>query len=249
MDFIVEQNKERYSLKTAFNARDLSGYVGDGGRITGGKYIRSDCFMPLCAEDAAFLQDIGVCMAIDLRSLSESEKIPCGLVGRQGIEYASLPLMSNDGKVDMSMMPENFNMGMLYIEILERKKSELCTFFRLIQKAGSGKVLFHCSAGKDRTGVVSALLLKTAGVGDTAVINDYALTEVFLKEMMPALKEHSGIPAMLNLYVDELLGSRPVNMQSMLEYIDKKYGGIYNYLSEIGLEAHEIALIRESMFD
>ncbi|MCL1918232.1 MAG: tyrosine-protein phosphatase [Peptococcaceae bacterium] len=243
--------KQCLNLTTAHNARDLSGYQTADGFITSDRFLRSDCFMPLSDNDAKTLWGLGVRTVIDLRNQDEYEKVPSGLSEYEHVTYVCLPLYSEETKrsLDFDKLPPDFNLGALYIDMLDTHQDSIRRFFAQAAQAREGKILFHCSAGKDRTGLLAALLLKLCGVSDNDVIQDYALTEVFLAQMLPILKENAGMPAQLDKLVDDMLGSDPVHMERLLKHLNAKYNGAQGYLEFIGVSHDDIESLKNCMIE
>ena len=249
MAAVSQQTKQRIALETAHNVRDLGGYQTADGLVTTSRFIRSDCFMPLGEADARILFDLNVRTVIDLRNRAERDKIPSNLSAYPEVDYIVLPIYPEESiQQDWSKMTSgNFTMGVLYIDMLDNQHQSIRKFFECAAAAQPGRILFHCSAGKDRTGLLSALLLKLSGVNDADIVQDYALTEILLAKILPALKATSGIPAASNSFVDEMLGSKPANMVRLLAHLREKYGTAESYLNAIGVSVETMEAIRNSM--
>jgi protein-tyrosine phosphatase len=239
--------QRKLPLEMAHNARTLGGYRTRSGRITSDRLIRADCMVPLSAGDRDVLIDRGISAVIDLRSADEIAKIPSAFFGSAKVDYHNIPLLS--GAAGDMRFPKDFTMGMMYIGLLEGAANALRDVFRVIAKASGaeGKLMFHCAAGKDRTGVVAALSLDLAGVDDETIVRDYAETGRNLAPVMDLLRENGGVPADMGELTDELLSARAENMETMLRFLNGKWGGARAYLSEIGLSGAETALIYKMM--
>ncbi len=244
-----KENKRLIRLASAHNVRTLGGYKTEDGCVTNNRFIRSDCFMPLAAEDAEKLWDYGVRTVIDLRNQDECDKIPSGLKGYDGVEYVSCPFFPENERpdLDISKLPAAFTMAALYKDMLDNHPSAIRNFFVSAANAPDGKILFHCSAGKDRTGVISALLLTLSGVDDATVIRDYALTEILLEKMFATLKKNSGIPTLMGNVEKEMLGSKPHSMEILLTHLRTKYGDVRSYLRTIGVSEQEMETVKNGM--
>ena len=121
-----------------------------------------------------------------------------------------------------------------YTGILEAGVQTYTEIFTFLRDAGEGeKCLVHCSAGKDRTGVVCALVLMLAGCGDEEVADEYALSEVGLRELKPVMVERlmavEGLDADRE-GVERMVGSRRENMLATIKMIGEKFGGVEGYL-------------------
>ena len=104
----------------------------------------------------------------------------------------------------------------------------------------AGGVLFHCQEGKDRTGIISALLLLLAGVSDIDIYADYEISNVYLYEMIKKAK---------TILPDHLLYVRPEYMENILKYLRETYGTIENYLLSKGIFETEIYKLKNKLLD
>ena len=153
--------------------RDLGGYPLRGGGMTArGAFLRSDATGELSPLDIAKLRSMGLSLVIDLRGPGEIVAAPSRLLGLEGVRYSSRPLL--DGIQSSGFAGDlPATLAELYISILDGGKARLRSVFEELSSA-DGLRLFHCSAGKDRTGVVAMLLLELAGAVDEAIVADYA---------------------------------------------------------------------------
>jgi protein-tyrosine phosphatase len=130
--------------------------------------------------------------------------------------------------------------------MLESGRNAYRTLFETISDA-EGRVLFHCAAGKDRTGVAAALMLGLAGVSDEDIVADYALSyallEPLLNEWLPKMAER-GIDAERG---KKLMASPPEDMENTLRHIQTLYGGPAGYLESIGLSPATISAVRAKL--
>jgi protein-tyrosine phosphatase len=237
--------KQKIPLDTLHNLRDLGGYPSKFGGLTSRRFLRSDCLIPISKGDRQILLDMGLHLVIDLRNSRERKRIPCGFENYPGLRYHNIPLLPETA-VAAEFPPEDFSLGLLYIGILEKAQAALLQVFRLIAEAAnrkSGLVLFHCTAGKDRTGLIAALLLDLARVDKEIIIQDYAMTDENLLPVLDLLYQSSEVSALPEPLVEELMHARPRNMELMLDHLKKVYGGSEKYLARIGLSAAESGAI------
>ena len=150
--------ERRIVLGKMLNLRDLGGYPAAEGRTTRwGVLLRGDNPMGLSDGDAAWLLGHGFTTIIDLRSPAEQEFLPDELANRPGFSYHFIPMSGGE-----KLPNEEELIGLGYFRTLERKEI-VREVLETIADAPGG-VLFHCMAGKDRTGCIAALLLTLAGV-------------------------------------------------------------------------------------
>lgn len=232
----------------AKNVRDLGGYPIPGGITKKRRFLRSDGLHNLTAGDMQLLRDYGVARIIDLRTEMEIAKAPDPHI--EGIAYCSYPLF--DGVQSQNLMgnlPESLEA--MYKALLNKSGTMLAAVLRDMAAHHTQTILFHCTAGKDRTGVLAMLLLQLAGVSPQDIIADYACTEVYMKEIFDRQKEQ--LRRILGAEVPgNLLESPASTMTETLTYLQEKYRGAEAYMADIGLtvgENGEIALLKKSLQD
>jgi protein-tyrosine phosphatase len=242
-------------LAKGSNFRDLGGYTGAGGKtVRWGKVFRSGALPLLTEEDYSLLGGLDIGTIVDLRSLEEREVAGTLLDDRTGAlfvsnDYSLKPLMANMG----SMKGEYVYTGME--KLLSPQYRSL--FKRLL--ADDGAVMYHCSAGQDRTGIASALILSALGVDRETILADYHLSTQLRRpqnELPPldpadhpnnpivqyyaaAAKKPGGIKAE-PLYS----ASGQSHLVQFFEVIDRDYGGVESYLATLGITAVDIARLR-----
>ena len=238
----------KIDLESAHNMRHLGGYATNTGGTTSARLLRGDCLEPLREQDAQELIRQGLRTVIDLRNEVEIKKIPSTLSRHPEVNYLNIPLLGDTGG-NPPALPEDFTMGMMYVGILDGARAALQKTFWAIAEAAvkPGSLMFHCTAGKDRTGVTAALLLALAGVPDETIIRDYAETGAHLAPVYDMLVENSGVPATLGRVTEELLSARETNIEMMLSHLNTKYGGARAYLSSLCLTTRELDAIYTMM--
>jgi protein-tyrosine phosphatase len=239
------------ALDGAHNVRDLGGYpTGDGGATRWRSILRGDALHALSAADIDTLVDQGLKTVIDLRSPSEISAEANPFAKQAGVHYHNTPLFS--AMAPLEMMAEaapDFDMGRRYCSALDECQPAIAEVLRTIARAQDGIVLFHCSAGKDRTGLIAALLLLNAGVGETAIIEDYALTGTISGPLITLLRLRAIARGMAPAIVDVVLASEPASMRRMLAYLAESYGGVGQYLSQIGLDGDDVLSLKRRIVE
>ena len=210
--------------------------------------VRSDNVASLTPAGRQAMIDYGVTTVIDLRSEAEvkgspgppfsefqSSSPPVASVLNGGAPaYRNLPLVDDATALLLNEAPEMLGR---YILMLERRQPAVGAIFEAIASA-EGPVLFHCFAGKDRTGLVAALMLTLAGVESEAIGADYAETDVQLAtryEEWLAKAAPDRIETMRNE-----LRCPPEWMLGTLDHVDQKWGGVESYLEAAGLDPSDI---------
>ena len=231
----------RLAVGGTYNLRDVGGYpVGNGAGTSWGRLFRSDASRFSAGPDFAAL---GLRTVIDLRDDAEVSVLPTGLhmlvptVLRRPLDPRSLLAGLPEGSPDP--------LGELYVALLRERGPELAAVVADLARPGALPALVHCAAGKDRTGVVIALVLSAIGVPDDVVAADYALTSDYLTaEFFAAVPAESGAVAP----ADEVLrGARPVSMAAMLRVLAAEHGGARAYLVRHGVPNEAIDLLRTAL--
>ena len=230
----MQEGKYISLLETTQNTRDLGGYRTKNGAVTKeGIIFRSDAQNYPNERDYAFLQNKGITTIIDMRGEAEVERRPSGFAGKEGFDYFNYPI------VEGSSVPESREAVPTSYMIIAQAKS-MPNIFRRIANAKSG-VMYNCSAGKDRTGVVTAILLMHAGAGDADIIENYVLTKEYAKERLELV--HKNFPE-----IDmSIVTPCEMFMEEFLRMFREKFGDTNTYFTYLGLDQMEIQKLREKL--
>ncbi|CDZ25509.1 tyrosine-protein phosphatase [Neorhizobium galegae] len=234
------------ALEGAHNVRDLGGYrTADGGLTRWRSILRGDALHALSAADIDTLLENGLTTVIDLRNAHEIDAEANPFTDHAEVRYHNTPVFSALAPVEMMANASvSFDMGDRYCQAIDNCQPAIAEVLNNIAEAPEGAVLFHCSAGKDRTGVISALLLANAGVDETTIIEDYALTATISGPLIARLRDRAlgrGTPAAL---VDIVLASEPRSMRQALDHIGRNYGTVRDYLVRLGFDEPAMARLR-----
>lgn len=230
----------RLDLETTYNTRELGGIpLGDNKQVKWNKVLRSDDISNLSTEDIHQLKEYGITTVIDLRAAEEREKTGYVLADSKEFEkhYISLMITENTMNV-MNIMESVTDLGLsdFYCLLLEDCKSSFKEIFSVFAGQQKTGVLFHCTAGKDRTGVVAALLLNLLGAKDGDIIANYEVTYSYL--FSDTTFDSSEIP-------QQFANSNRENMVVFLKKLKKEYVNANNYLIECGLTEIQLDKIKE----
>ncbi|WP_243228673.1 tyrosine-protein phosphatase [Microbacterium sp. CIAB417] len=241
------------TLSAPVNLRDLGGIPIEGGVLREGMAIRTDDLAYVTAEVAEGLVAGGLTAIIDLRSPLEVATTGRGPLAGYPVSYHHLPLIADIGGATPRSAADfsHEGMGRMYLGMIEGAAPQLVTALNVIAHT-LGATAFHCAAGRDRTGVLAALLLLTLGASDEDIIADYARTG----ENMAAIMERNR-PVMgamwkaLGFDFDQpdtsglLEGSMEVSMRIVLETLRSEHGDPLASLRAAGLGEDTIARLRE----
>tara|TARA_R110002020_G_scaffold14693_6_gene52167 strand:- start:6145 stop:6879 length:735 start_codon:yes stop_codon:yes gene_type:complete len=227
-----------WPLPDSHNIRDLGGYArSTGGTTQWGRILRGAALHQLRAESVAQLAERRLALVIDLRGPHETTVTAHPFVDHPTVAYRNIALFDALAPIAMSQAP--FDMAQRYCDALDRCGAQLAEVLRAITTARDGIVLFHCTAGKDRTGVIAALLLSAVGVARADIVADYALTAEagsLIGELRQRAIKAGGQPE----HVERVLASEDKTMMAMLDHLDAAHRGIQAYLGKIGLTPSEI---------
>lgn len=233
-------------LAGTYNLRDTGGYPAATGETRWGKLYRSDALHRLTDGSRAQLGALGIRLVVDLRDDSELATSPSRLDDLD-LRVAHTPIYS--GAAPAAMLADITLEG-LYRSMIADFGQNLADAVRLIAHSGEEGVLVHCTAGKDRTGLVVALALSAAGVDRTAVITDYAETEANLRgewvsEMLEKMTA-SGYASTARL--EQIMSASPRELLAdILDRIDAEYGSAAGYLRANGLDDADLELLTAAL--
>ena len=234
----------RRHLKFAgtYNFRDAGGYPVQGGGATRWRTLfRSDSPHRLSEADRGSLIASGLRTAVDLRQASELTEAPNVFAADMQITFCHLPLLS-----DAPSMPEDLPALVdIYRAILDERGDQICAALSALAAPKALPAIVNCTAGKDRTGLIVALILGLAGVPEETIVADYALSGACLAG---AFSDEARRQAEEQGYsYDLLMQCDPDFMRETLQHLRKRYGGIESYVRTTGLGNQEIDRLRQSM--
>lgn len=233
----------RLPLKYACNVRDLGGYPLAGGLATKWRrFLRADDLCNLDQGDIDFLVGYGVRAVMDLRGADELQKNPSPFKGYPGVNYANVPLMGGN-VADVTKLAGDRPAGFLphfYMDLLQHSHAALKQVFDFFAGCQDGCVVFHCAAGKDRTGVTAMLLLGLCGVGKYDLIANYETTYA-------NLRNNAAWLAGMGEYPREAVFSKAEYIEPAIDYI-VGCGGFEAYLSAtVGVSQIHLDRIKERL--
>ena len=249
--------KRFISLDGTANFRDIGGYLtNDGRQVRLGSVYRSDELSTLSDIDLNTLRDLGMRRILDLRSNDEVRKREDRVPGDAAFRYIHTPVYDKEPRWDYlpAILFNRHQLGKVlsdrYFYMVEKRAEvfgKILTYFADIKNLPA---VYHCTAGKDRTGIVTALVLSLLGVPDETIIADYSLSnlgfEHYFDEFV-ADRRHSplGIP---DEEFQGLFIVRPVWMRNLLTHLQQSYGSVESYLLQKGkMQPAVIEQIRENL--
>jgi protein-tyrosine phosphatase len=241
--------ERRIEIEGCFNFRDLGGYpTGDGRRIRWRTLFRSDALHNISGRGVERVRDeLGIGHILDLRSTGELSSEGRGALEREGIRFHHLPLFDVDPAAASAGAAE-LSLADRYVLMAEFAKIPIARVLSTLADA-SEPAVYHCAAGKDRTGVVSAVLLGLLGVRDEIIVADYVATQESLDAIIDRLLRTEGYQAMLAALPPDTLHAEPETMISLLARVAERYGSMHGYAREIGVSEDALERLRARLLE
>ncbi|WP_295937862.1 tyrosine-protein phosphatase [uncultured Alistipes sp.] len=231
-------SEKHLPMAGGFNYRDMGGMKTSNGKfVKWGKLFRADEMKSLTESDLTYLAGIPIVSVVDFRSMGEVEEAPDVLPESvKTIHYLSV----NAGNIPFDdgiyrLTPDQAIAMLKEVnEILVTDANTIAQykeFFRLLQNSGDVPLVYHCTSGKDRTGMAAALILSALGVDEEAIYEDYLLSNVYLEKKNSRILQY--LPDVLKPTVQNLLGVRKEYLQAGIDRIKKDHGSVENYLTKV----------------
>ncbi len=235
----------------SYNIRDVGGYATvDGAETYWHALVRADNLNRLTPQGCAALRDYGVRTIIDLRLAFELAMAPCpfapGTDQDGAVTYLNLPMRAGANDAAVAAVDAAESLQAEYCLMLDHYRPGIATIMRAVARAPDGGVLVYCHAGKDRTGLVVAVLLALAGVPPTTIAADYALSDAYLQPLYAEWFRSAQDAAQRDRLAQQAT-SLPETMLAMLSYIDAQHGGVVAYLRASGVSKPELDRIRQRL--
>jgi protein-tyrosine phosphatase len=238
---MTENYTRHIQFEAIHNFRDLGGYRASGGKnVAWRRLFRCGEFRNMTQDDFKRLtNELGVVSVIDLRSGPELENNGKGLLEGSEIKYCNIAFMTDDDPgANTSRYAHCTNMGEFYLEMARQKDygQRITEALEIIAEPENHPLVFHCVVGKDRTGMLASVLLSLLGVAEKDIIEDYALSEPYMDELLARLKNNpqkNDPPLDIPEYFWK---ASPESMKLFLSTICKEYGSINGYLVAMGME-------------
>ncbi len=233
------------------NVRDLGGHpTEDGGETRFGAVVRADSVRQLSPEGWAQLTGYGVSRIVDLRMNVELAEDPDG---DAPVEVLHLPFFPEDDEVFRQVdeasqaAPDPVTATRdVYLIFLEHSRENVAAAIKAVGDGPEGPVVVHCAGGKDRTGIVTALLLKIAGVSDEDIADDYAISEERLKSRHDRWLSEAATDEERERLRRIVVTPRE-SMLAVLHELEQRYGSVQGYLEAGGLSDDDLERVRRRL--
>ena len=249
------QLERHLDIDGAYNVRDLGGYPTSDGRQTRWKtFVRASSLHALQPSAQSALLDYGIRTVIDLRRTVETKQAPNVFEGSTEIAYLHQNLLGDEvpvGEEDAVATGELADYIMAsYTRWLDQRQPQIGETLATLADPDARPAVYHCAGGKDRTGVISALLLGLAGVPQEVIAEDYALSARYLLDRYFAEEASTDSnPGDYTWQDYQREFCPPDAMLKVLGYVDEQYGGIEPYVRTIGVDSGQIESIRTALVE
>ena len=241
------------SFDALFNVRDLGGYAAADGRHTRWRMLyRADGLNRVAGDDLERLAALGLRTVVDLRTPNERVERGSFPVESVPVDYHHFPVLQQtwEGQtIDATIDGADF-LTARYLEMLVEGADAIAGALHVLADERVYPAVFHCAAGKDRTGVLAALVLGLLGVPDDIIAADYGLSRVGMQAMVDWIRANR--PEVADTMTDQpgvLLEAPPRAMRALLDQIRVDHGSVEGYAWSIGLTGHTIDDLRATLLD
>ncbi len=246
--YTIDHGAQHVPFEACFNFRDIGGYpAANGMRVRRGHYYRSGGLQNMTPADIERAAALDLSTVIDLRFPSEiAAGGGAGSLFDGPLRRHELPVIP-DGR--SPLLDEQFGRGISgerYFGYLETGKPALASALELIADPENHALVIHCTAGKDRTGVLSALLLEILGVDDAVIEQDYVLTNVETQRWMAWLASNGRLAEDAS---PETFGVPPDAIGIFLARLRDEYGSAAEFASSIGVGAATQQALRSALLE
>ena len=256
IELAVTDGRRAVQLGGVHNFRDLGGYPAVGGTTRWGLVYRADGLGRLTPDDVAVLRTRGLGAVIDLRTdaeLAERGRYP---VEQHPVSFHHLPVLDQTWQAENVPDIDNAHDFLLwaYRDMLRVGSGKIADALRIIASPDMTPVVFHCAAGKDRTGLVAAMLLAVLGVPDDFIAADYGRTAEGMRRMRAAWakwadeqgeEEKTRMENSPAYYFE----SPPAVMSVLLAELRAQHGSIVDYLHSLGVTTAHVDSLRTRLIE
>ncbi len=227
------------------NFREVGGTpCADGRRVRRGRLFRSATPDFATPTDLLFVERLGIRTVLDLRTEPERRESPL-----RNLQVHSIPILTqvwDPGSIAASTLPPERFLADRYVEMCELGAERIAECFNLLANSAASPALVHCTAGKDRTGVLVALLLATFGVDSRTIAEDYALSALAMPELVALIRDQT--PERLDAMVSQpssFLSAPQETMHLFLVDLATRYGSATRFLLHAGVSEDQLDALAE----
>lgn len=238
----MEPRPRLVPLTGAFNFRDLGGYPAGAGRATRwGSLFRSDSLHELTSSDVDRIGSLGITTIIDLRTDRELEQTGRGPLADRSIGFHHLSVIgAGGGEVVAAPAPAGEDLSERYLWYLEAGRQALVGALVVLADPAHLPAVFHCAAGKDRTGVLAALVLDMLGVDPEVIVADYLITEDRMPFILDRYRTDPVFAERMAAVPASRFGVEASTMEGFFHGLRSRYGGARAWAVDAGVPAEAL---------
>ena len=239
-----DPTQRRIPIPGTHNFRDAGGYrVDGGGSVRWRTLFRSDSLHAVPQQGLDRIVELGIRNAVDVRYPHETRSLANPLSSHAAVAYHNSPLadLSGPWSEPISTLEE------LNLLFLERHPSHVSAALQRFAAPGAFPALVSCMTGKDRTGLIVALLLGIAGVSREDIVRDYMLSDALTRDLRAQIVRNAVSDGADEKLVRELSSIRPSVMERTLDHLEAGYGGAVGYARSAGLTSEQVESIRGAL--
>ena len=241
-------NPQRWlPMQGCANFRDLGGYRNrEGQTVRWRRLFRSDALQDLTPEDSGLaIEELNIGLVVDLRNSDEAERDGLGPLPDLGADYRHFPLLEERGFPPFTGGDVVERLLSTYQWLIHNSGLRVAEAISAIAEADGSAAVFHCSAGKDRTGLLAALILEVLGVDSETIVSDYLLTNEVVEGILrriKAMQPHASPTT-------QSLAAQPAAFQGFQETLRQGYGGAESYLRQHGVSGTSLERLRRNLLE
>ena len=249
---MTEPYSRHIRFENVVNFRDLGGYPArDGYTVAWRRLFRSGEFRNMTRKDLDLLTgEIGLTSVLDLRSSLEVENQGIGLIAESDINYHNISFIAGGNREEDELLFNRFvNMGQFYLHLVRKSEfgERIVRALELIADPENHPLVFHCAIGKDRTGILAAVLLSVLGVKDEVIIEDYSLSTPYMEQLLERINSNPETAKYIKPLPDYFWEASAESMSLFLSTLRNEYGSIEGYLKAQGTESSLIDRLEKAL--
>ena len=238
----------KIALDGTVNFRDLGGYgTSDGRHTKWGRIYRADGLTHLSETDLDLLRELGIKTVIDLRTSAEVDEgtFP---IDKLAVSFHHHPLMRQVGSNDDFTVTPGF-LAATYLDMADESHGAIAKVLRLLANDANAPAVFHCTAGKDRTGVTAAVLLSLLGCSRATVVADYVESHAAMDALRERLAEKYPAAKDTIMAADDLFSADAASIELFLDHLEQRHGSVEGFAHFAGLTSDDIDQLQHNLLE
>jgi protein-tyrosine phosphatase len=244
----VHPGSRHIPLQGAHNFRDLGGYRAGDLEVRWGRLYRSDALHRLTVDDVTTLRGLGLRWIVDLRPPGEAASTGRGRMAAEPVGYLELSA-SRDDERRPDTRAGGDELVERYLSYLDTGGTAFAGALHHMADADHYPMVFHCFFGKDRSGVLAALVLGCLGVDRQAIVDDYALSDIAMGSLLASLAIDPVYRDTIARTPPSRLAASATTMDRFLQRIQERYGGAAGWARQAGIPSGEIETLRRLLLE